>query len=394
MDHFLIFFDFRGLLLKLPPSFSIERYMYGYDLTKGDEKGEQELKPGDFWVTYLAADKYLVEKLKDELMLGSVYRQNKANVCLLFDQFLKIPFDEVGSFLREEKGTILNEFKKFIQAYSKDAFESESFTEIDEETLIELLRLEFLNLSESDVLKACLRWVNAEVEREGLVATSENKQKVFSQVKPFVRFIDLDYDQLTELGELKDVLPIEELASLFLKMSSLGNRVIIDCKTERQKGRKVYEVGRSSLSQITWSNRPFKENFSRFSINLRANQKVCITSIQTMLNTSVERLELKVFRCEQGGDVPLAFVEFTKYLLDGNWCFQPGRALEIDPSLSYKLVFNLVDKLFEYAYNTTSFSTIVGGDEFKFSLSEFGRYHCIKGFNFCQISNYENAKSA
>ena len=365
--------------------------MYGYDLTKGDEKDEQELKPCDLWVTYMAADKYLVEGLKDELMLGSVYRLNKFNVCLLFDQFLKIPLDEVGSFLRKDKGALLNEFKKFIQVYSKDAFESESFLEIDEETLVELLKLEFLNMPETDVLRACLRWTDAEMKRQGLVATNENKRKVFSQVKPFVRFIDLNYDQLTELAELKDVLSIEELGSVFLKLTGGCDHISIDCKTERKKGRKVYEAifddGFSSIDEDYY--------VYKLSVNLKVNQKVCITSIQTYLKSSVSNLELKGFKQGQEEFVPLPFVEFKRHLVHGKWCFEPGRTLEIDPHVNYQLVFSFaaIELQFEYFSNSSSFSTRVGENKYHFSLRDFGKYHCIKSLHFCQISNYEKTKS-
>ena len=357
--------------------------MYGFDLTKGDGNDEEEMKPSDFWVTYLAADKYLVEELKDELILGSMNRLNKFNVCLLLDQFLKIPLDEIGGLVCKEKGAILNGFKKFIQAFSKDAFGSEAFNEIEKDTLIHLLSLEFLNLSETDVLNACLRWTNAEVKRQGLVATIENKQKVFSQVKHFVRFTDLEYDELSKLSELKEVLTRDELASLFLKLTGECDQIAIECKTERQKSRKVYEVESGSSSRL------ISVLYSEFRISLRANRKVCITSIQTVLSSLDKNLELKVFKCEQGEFVPLAFLEFKKYLVNGDWCFEPGRALEIDSGVSYKFVFSFAKDSFYHLYTDSSFRA---NDNIELSLSDFGKYHCIKRINFCEISNYENAK--
>ena len=366
---------------------SIERFMYGYDLTKDDGMGEQKLKPGDLCVTYLAADKYLVEELKEELILGSLTRLNKFEVCLLFEQFLKISFDEIGEFVCKEKELILNEFKKYIQAYSEDAFGSESFTEIEEDTLIQLLRLEFLNLSESKVLNACLRWTDAEVKRQGLVATMENRQKVFSNIKPFVRLTDLDYDQLSELSSLKEVLTIDELASLHLNWTGGCDQIAIERRTERQKSRNVYKAHENSDSQFPtmW--------VSEFSINLRSKfKKVCITSIQTNLSY-ISHLELKVFKFEQKELVPMPFLEFKKYLIGSEWCFEPGRALEIDPDVSYKFVFSFSKKSFRYLYRTTSFTTSMDGNRFDITLSDFGECHCIKSLNFCQISNYENATS-
>ena len=357
--------------------------MYGYDLNKGNGSGEEEMKPGDLWVTYLAADKYLVEELKDDLMLGSMHRLNKFNVCLLFEQFLMIPLDEVKEFVCKEMEMILDELKKYIQAFSEDAFGSEYFTQIEEETLVHLLRLEFLNLPESDVLKACLRWTEAEIERQGLVSTIENRQKVFSKIKSFVRFTDLDFDQLSELSGLREVLTHDELASLHLKWTGKCNQIAIECRTERQKSRKIYEV---NCGPLAYFNR--NKSLSEFSIKLISDRKVCITSIQTN-QSYISNLELKVFNWEQNERVPLAFLEFKRYLTDEGWCFEPRRALEIDSRVKYELFFSFSKKEFYSIYKNKSFGT----NSFGFEFSEFGEAHCIKSFKFCEVSNYGNAKS-
>lgn len=355
--------------------------MYGYELIKEDGKGE--LKTGDLCVTYLAADKYLVEELPGLLVWGSLNGMKKTNVCVLFNQFLKFPFK------LEENKVFLNMFNELVQAYSKDAFESESFSEIEEATLIHLLRLEFLNLPESNVLKACLRWTNAEVKRQGLVATKGNKQKVFSKVKPFVRFADLDLEELKEVGELKDVLPPDELTSLFSKLTGWCDRVAIECKTERQKGRKVYEVSGNLLSYLKDG-----KCLSKISIGLITNRKVCITSIQTTLPILMKNLKLSVYDHKHGFSGPEVSAEFERYLMvDEKWRFEPKTAFVIEPDVSYQFVFTFGDGSIQYFYRDTIFETRLG-EYFKLTLSEFGEGHCIKSFTFCEISNYENANSA
>lgn len=345
------------------------------------------MKLSDLWVTYLAADKYLVEELRGELILGSMNRLNKFNVCLLYDQFLRIPFDDTGSLICRE--ATLNSLKKFIQAYSRDAFESESFTEIEEDTLVNLLGFEFLNMPESDVLNACLKWVNAQVERQGLVATAENKQKVFAPIKHFIRFTDLEDEQLGKMNELKEALSLDEFASLFLKLTKEWDQFSIEYKTERKKGKKIYSVSDSSSSYFS----P-KKRFSELKVKLKSNQKVCITSIQLLSNIP-DNLKLKVFKYEPNEKefVQLAFLEFTLYRVYGKQYLEPGRPLEIDLNVDYKFVFNFAEHEFCRLQTGTSFGTDVGQDRFSLMLSEFDVGHLIREFEFCQISNYETAKS-
>ena len=357
--------------------------MYGYDLI--EEYESEEIKLGDLWATYMAADKYLVEELKEGLIVSSVSRLNRFTACILFDQFLKMPFEKIGSFVFKEKEAILNEFKKTIQAHSKAAFESESFLAIEADTLIQILRFEFLNLPELDVLKACLRWMNAEIVRLGLVPVAENKRKVFSSIKSFVRFTDLRDKELSDLSELKEVLSPDEYASLFLRLTGKCDQIAIKYKNERKVGRKVYEVKNN-------------EFFSGGIIvnttgKLRANKKVCITFIETSLPSRAENLKFRIFKEEQGEFVPLPFLESAPYLCNENWCLELERAFEIDPDLDYKFSLEFSYGKRGYSSKGSSFVTDDGQNKFELTLSDFGNYHCISGFNFCELSNFESAKS-
>ena len=358
--------------------------MYGYDLSRVDGKGE--MKPTDLWVTYMVADKYLVEELKFELILGTMTKLNKFNVCLLYDQFLEMPFDKIGGLIYEK--TPFKEFEKFIQAYSKAAFESESFLEIETETLVRILSFEFLNLPELDVLKACFRWVNAEIERLELVPTAENKRKVFVPIKSFVRLTDLGYEQFGELSELKEVLSPEEYASLLWRFAGKCDKIATECKTERKVGGKVYGV----KIHPNYQNENVKR--SNFTVILQANQKVCITSIQTTITSLTRSLELKVFKYEESMEnyVQLPFLEFATYLVEKKWCLEPGRALEIDPHVNYKFIFDFAERLLD-CLAANYFVTYHSLDRFELSLKGFNNnnyndyYHCIAGLNFCRISN-------
>ena len=65
----------------------------------------------------------------------------------------------------------LNYVRTLIVMNTKVAFESEYFTKIGQDTLIDILHLEFLIIDEIDVLIACSKWVDAKVDRQTLEPT-------------------------------------------------------------------------------------------------------------------------------------------------------------------------------------------------------------------------------
>ena len=151
-------------------------------------------------------------------------------------------------------------------------------------------------------------------------------------------------------------------------------------------GMKIYEV-RNNESY------PKYFNCSNTTGKLRANKKVCITSIETSLTNYANNLEFRIFKDERGEFVPLLFLEFEPYLGNEKWCLEPGRAFEIDPDLDYKFSLEFSSTRIGYPSKGSSFVTDDGQNKFELTLSDFGNYHCIKGFNFCELSNYESAKS-
>ena len=107
----------------------------------------------------MAADKYIVYHLCDSLLKCIEENLDPANFCLIYDQLIKI------QKVKDVKST-LNYVKNLIGQCGQEAFKNKYFTQIDQDTLIDLLKMENLDISEIDALKACAKWVDAEISRQ------------------------------------------------------------------------------------------------------------------------------------------------------------------------------------------------------------------------------------
>ena len=120
----------------------------------------------------------LLERFKEEL--------NETNCCLIYDQLIKLGKSE----------SALNLVRTLIEINTETAFNTKYFTQISQDTLIDILQMKYLNIDEVDLLIACSKWVDAEVDRKLLEPTIENKQKAFAPLKCLINFTDLNLDKI------------------------------------------------------------------------------------------------------------------------------------------------------------------------------------------------------
>ena len=112
--------------------------------------------------TYIAANKYLAFGLIKDLLENSL---KISNVCLAYDQLAKL---EIGD-------SLIRDFKHRITAWFSEACASDSFTQIGQDTLVCILKFDVLNISELDLLKACMRWTDNEVAKRHSEADQASK---------------------------------------------------------------------------------------------------------------------------------------------------------------------------------------------------------------------------
>ncbi|XP_069481087.1 BTB/POZ domain-containing protein 1 isoform X2 [Ambystoma mexicanum] len=75
-----------------------------------------------------------------------------------------------------------------IDKSTLDAISAEGFTDIDIDTLCAVLERDTLSIRESRLFGAVVRWAEAECQRQQLVVTVDNKQKVLGKAVNLIRF--------------------------------------------------------------------------------------------------------------------------------------------------------------------------------------------------------------
>ena len=178
----------------------------------------------ELYESYTAADKYL---LHDFHRTFFDYVKSKLDVkssCLIYDLLVKIG---------EREESPLACVKAQIIENSKKVFESEHFTQIHQETLISLLSLDQLDIDETDLLAAVSKWVNDEMQRQGLSMNDENRRRVFEPIKGYVLFAALTPEQIAS-EVVAQLLTDEERESLH--QLDRKKAPMIELKTSRRAG--------------------------------------------------------------------------------------------------------------------------------------------------------------
>ena len=97
---------------------------------------------------------------------------------------------------------------------------SESFLEIDEQLLINILQKNCLNVLEIDVFHAVKLWAEKECCRQVLESTTENCRAVLSDVMNLIRFPVMTAKEFAVGPAQSDLLPLEDIKSIFIYLNS------------------------------------------------------------------------------------------------------------------------------------------------------------------------------
>lgn len=188
------------------------RYIYGFPI-------DYELF--ELYESYMAADKYLLHRFGKAFSDYVKSKLNAENSCLIYQQLVKI---------ENRENIPLAEVRTLIMENSWAIFESEHFRQTDQETLISLLSLDVLSIDEFDLLVAVSKWVDCEVQRQGLPVNGENRQKVFEPIKGYVLFTALTLEKAAKCNEIAKLLTLEEAVLLL----NPGEPLMIKQKTSRR----------------------------------------------------------------------------------------------------------------------------------------------------------------
>ena len=323
----------------------------------------------DLHEIYMVADMYLLNGF-DRAFFNYVCRKlNSKNSCLIYDQLVKIG-ERVEVWRKFVKGQITNNSRAF--------FESDHFTQIDQETLISFLSMDQLEIDEFDLLVAVSKWVDCEVQRQGLSVNDENRRKVFEPIKGYILFAALKPEEIMDCNEGVRLLTDDEEMALMrhllnkkLSKKNQKNRPLtIKPKTARKDGttRKVYS-GAGSFGYIA------VHDGARISVN----RKISVRSIYTALP---EDAQDRCASIQDSSGVDLG-LKIRNLVQDGRLCFSFITPFVMEPDRDYKLC--LKGSSLDLMKGLEKEIVLQSENGIVFKVGNFrddNFYHYVKGFEF------------
>ena len=158
------------------------------------------------FVLYLAK-KYIVPSLAQKCFEYFDANFGAQNVFILLQQ--AIQFDEIKL---EEKCW------HFIDLKANEAVASDGFSDINQATLVELLKREPLNIEEVDLFKAVLKWSEAECSRKGIEANAKNRRVAMGNAIYQIRFAYMTLQDLAQNVSQSGIFTLEEMLLFYEKL--------------------------------------------------------------------------------------------------------------------------------------------------------------------------------
>ena len=322
----------------------------------------------------MAADKYLLNNFSEAFLDYIKSKLNAENSCLVYEQLLKTGNPEENSFARVRRTIIKN---------SKKVFESEHFTQIDQETLISLLSLDELSIAEFDLLAAVCKWVDCEVQRRALPVNGENRRRVFEPIKGYVLFSELSAEKFARCKEMVELIAPEEVGPLLLHLLNEEhheeNQLPFEQKTWRVAGASTCRVFVSSFSfSYDDYDNDHEEDYNVIDMYLTADRGVSIRTIHT---TYSERFDDDLHLVIYDLDRKQLNIDMYQFVKDGKLSFSLDPPFELQPDCSYRLVASSDEWIDEVSEENLDYKEQVHFTVERESANCF-ECHCIRGLEF------------
>ncbi|XP_057374297.1 BTB/POZ domain-containing protein 6-B-like isoform X1 [Daphnia carinata] len=170
--------------------------------------------------TLYVAKKYIVPHLCRACVLFLETSLTARNACLLLSQ----------SRLFEEP-ELMSRCWEVIDAQAQLALHSEGFTEIDMDTLKQILQRETLNCKESVIFQAALQWAAAECKRRSLEVDSTNCRTVMGDSLFLIRLPTMTLEDFANEAAQSGILTLQETTDVFLYYTARNKpSLLYSCK--------------------------------------------------------------------------------------------------------------------------------------------------------------------
>ncbi|XP_076318318.1 BTB/POZ domain-containing protein 6-B-like isoform X2 [Tachypleus tridentatus] len=176
--------------------------------------------------TLYAAKKYLVPHLARACVSYLETSLTAKNACVLLSQ----------SQLFEEPD-LMQRCWEVIDAQAELAVTSEGFADIEYSTLETILSRETLNVKETILFQAILKWANAECSRKEIEPTPENMRKVLGRALYLVCIPGMALEEFANGPAQSKILTLQETTDIFLHFTA-KNKPILNFPTRPRTGLK------------------------------------------------------------------------------------------------------------------------------------------------------------
>ncbi|KAH3794213.1 hypothetical protein DPMN_147744 [Dreissena polymorpha] len=160
-----------------------------------------------------AASKYDISGLETTCELFLKERIDPNNVCIILDQAIRFYYQGLKQHCLD-----------FIKNTSKCVLESDAFVEMSVEGLKEVLVMNRMLCSESEVYLACKRWASKRIESTGKQATGEEiRNTLGDEIINLIRFPCMTSEEFTDFVSNDNVLTKEETHSVYQTIKEKKN---------------------------------------------------------------------------------------------------------------------------------------------------------------------------
>ncbi|CAB01179.1 BTB domain-containing protein [Caenorhabditis elegans] len=297
---------------------------------------------------FLALLKFLYSdevKIEAESVMTTLYTAKKYAVPAMEKEcvrFLKQRLVPDNAFMMLSQAKLFDEpdlMQKCLEVIDKNTLEAlngEGFTEIDLDTLCEVLTRDGLRIREIFLFQAVLRWAKFEAERRGMPANGDSRRAVLSRSIPLIRFPLMKIDEFALHVEPSHILSDREMNKIFkyLAVSPPDRPVLVYSDRPRcQISSTEYVVSRFQRIENRWG---FCGTSDR--IKFMVDRRIFVVGFGlygAISGPHEYKTQIKIIHC--GTNKTLAEHD-TSFVCDGNSrpcrvCFK--EPVEILPGITY-----------------------------------------------------------
>ena len=145
-------------------------------------------------------------------------------------EFLEANITLENVFIVLQQAVLFNEKKlenkcwSLIELKTSEAVAADGFTDINRDTIAELVKREALRIKEVDLFQAVVKWSEAECSRKGLEINAQNKRTVMGDIIYQIRFASMSLEEFSQITSQSSLLTPKEMVLFYEKFSGLPMR--------------------------------------------------------------------------------------------------------------------------------------------------------------------------